>query len=100
MQYLMRAAPRHCWMATGEEAIDLQMRAAEAYHHELEIPHILRVGQGTRSLIVPADHPLDIGDTIYDEYDNTFLVSEILERRKARGDWRGRNPDFVKVFVL
>jgi len=71
------------------------------YLFGLDIPHELSHRENVMEMIFPSDRSLQTGDELVNEYDKSVIVTEILERRKARGDW-GKNPydtapDFVRV---
>lgn len=72
--------------------------------HGLEIPHFLTFASGEVTAIVPTDLELGAGQQLQTEYGMSFMVTEILERRKARGDWRNNPydtaPDWVKMSIL
>ena len=102
MQHMIRLAPPHVRMATGEQIQgEALLRPMEAYHFGTELPHFLSYRAGIATLIVPITYSIRIDDLIANEYGGEILVTEVLERRKARGDW-SRNPydekpDFVKI---
>lgn len=105
MLHTIKMNPAHVRMATGAmiegEAL---LRPAEAYLFGTQLPHFLKKRDGVAHLIVPVTYSLRVDDRIENEYTNEIMVTEVVERRKARGDW-SRNPfddapDFVKIRYL
>jgi hypothetical protein len=82
----------------------MNMRPVSAYRFGLTIPHWITRTRDTGTLIVPSDMVLTDCDVLVNEYNTEVMVTEILERRKARGDWRENPydtaPDYVKVRFL
>jgi len=80
------------------------MRGSDEYLFGLTLPHYLFRRNRTAQLIVPADYLLETGDVLEDEYGGEKIITEVFERRKARGDWRGNPfdsaPDWVEVEIL
>jgi len=106
LEHIVKANPQHCRLATGQPLIgemptvDLKLDL----HFGLEIPHFLKVNSNSATLIFPSDRSLERGDLLINEWNKSRMVTEIVERRKARGDW-GRNPfdehpDFIHVNIL
>lgn len=57
----------------------------------LEMPHFLNIKRGEATLILPSALALIEGDMISTEREKEFMVMEVQERRKARGNW-SKNP--------
>jgi hypothetical protein len=74
------------------------------YHQGTVLPHYLKRKGELAELIVPHDLAVGSGDTLEDEWGGEVMVIEILERRRARGDWSDnpfdREPDWVRVKIL
>lgn len=105
MLHTIKLNPPHVRMATGEAiAGEALLRPAEAYHFGTELPHFLKKQKGIAHLIVPDTYSLRVDDRIENEYTNEILVTEVVERRKARGDWSqnpfDEAPDFVVIRYL
>lgn len=108
MEHLVKENPNHCRLSTGElltgvPTVDERL----SYHFGLEIPHQLERkldGRCRMRMIFPSDRSMSTGDMIVNEWGKERVVTEILERRKARGDWSknpfDEAPDFVEVTYL
>lgn len=57
----------------------------------LEMPHFIQIKQGIAALILPSDMSMCLDDILITEQGGPLMVTEITERRKARGDW-SKNP--------
>jgi hypothetical protein len=105
MNHLMPIAPTHVRLATGAPLTDVPLAGDNLdYLFGIGLPHYLRRRQDQAELIFPSDLVLETGDTLTNEYGGEVVVTEILERRKARGDWSknpfDQHPDWVKVKIL
>lgn len=74
------------------------------YHHGTALPFFLKRRHDYAELIVPREFVIATGDTLLDEYDLEVVVTQIDERRPARGDWSDNPfdtaPDWLKVKIL
>lgn len=75
------------------------------YHYGTQLPHtLMRWLNGEADLIVGANYPVEQGDVLVNEFGHEVIVMEIVERRKARGDWSlnpyDQAPDWMRVKVL
>jgi hypothetical protein len=105
MHHLVKMSPNHCRLATGEQLLEVPtVEQRTPLHFGTEIPHFLiRKGEAA-TMIVPSSTSLATGDVLVNEYGGEVMVTEIVERRKARGNWSQNpfdsSPDFVRVTVI
>lgn len=103
MEQLVKLSPNHLTLKDGTPLIRLPDYVEKLeYRHGLEIPHFLNIlNNGTFTAIIPSETVLQLGDIIHDEYNWSCMVSEVLERRKARGFWKNSpydsRPDWVRI---
>ena len=103
MEHLVKHRPQHCRLATGEELIGEVPTVDQRlnYLFGLDLPHELAHKDDILTMIFPADRVLQSGDQLVNEFNKSVIVTEILERRKARGDWSKNpfdtSPDFAQV---
>lgn len=105
MQHLVKTCPDSVRLATGQRLKYCPLASEKLdLHFGLELPHFLMASSQEVTLIFPADLVLELGDVLETEYGHQKIVTKILERRKARGDWSANPfdtaPDFIKVLVL
>lgn len=106
MKHLVPTCPPHVRFASGEQiAGEINIRPESAYHFGTTIPHWLKISpDGTGILIMPSDRKLTDTDMLVNEFGGEVMVTEVLERRKARGDWSlnpyDKHPDYVKIKFL
>lgn len=70
--------------------------------HGLEFPHFIALPENGMAAIIMSDQAdLSVGDEITTMYGGTMIVKEVVERRKAKGDWATNpfctTPDFVRI---
>lgn len=106
MQYLVKENPIHVRHLNGERIIGEipAYRDNAKYHYGLEIPHQLNAAPGEMRIIFPADSSLELGDIVMNEWGKEMIVTEILERRPARGNWKcnpfDSSPDFIHIRIV
>lgn len=105
MNHLVPICPSHVRFANGTPlAGEINIRPESAYHFGTTIPHWLMEKGDIGTLIVPSRLEVTDCDILRNEYGREVMVTEVLERRKARGDWSknpyDKNPDVVKVRFL
>lgn len=76
---------------------------------DLSYPHFVTRNSRKReaTIIVDPNYPIEKGDTVKsnDFKENTTTpyfhgtVDKIIERRKARGNWKRDRPDFIHISV-
>lgn len=102
---LIKVQPSHLTLKDGSPLIHLpDYQEKLEYRHGLEIPHFLTLRGDTCTAIVPTAMKIQEGDNLETEYHKTMLVTEVIERRKARGAWLNNpydeRPDWVKMRVI
>lgn len=89
MAQLIKISPTHARTLTGER-LDVYNPTSNL-QFGLEMPHFVNIRRGEASVILPSNMSLKDGDMLSTEQEKEYMVMEVLERRKARGDW-SRNP--------
>ena len=89
MPQLIKISPTHVRTLTGEP-LEVSNRITHL-QFGLELPHFLNIDRGEATMILPSDMPLTDGEMISTEQQKEYMVMEVLDRRKARGDW-SKNP--------
>lgn len=102
MDITIKAIPVHVRMASGE-ALTMAPTADQKVQLSfgMEIPHILNMRSGIATMILPSTCPIASEDMLHCELSVPVMVTEVVERRKARGDWSlnpfDQGPDWIMV---
>jgi len=92
MDIITKICPPHVRLASGEMLKEVpNAQDKVSLHFGTEIPHFLIIRQGVASLILPSDMSLGADDLLVTEHGGSMMILEVMERRKARGDW-SKNP--------
>lgn len=99
---IIKQLPQHVRYADNSAITEIpEFNAQAAFSYGTEIPHRLNVLPNNKmSAILKHTDELKEGDEIQDEYGWKAVVSEILERRPARGDWSNNPFDIKPDFIL
>lgn len=102
---LIKAQPSTVTLKDGSPLIHLpDYQEKLEYRYGLELPHFLTFSPGEATAIVPTALVLEVGMTVQTEYEKAFLITEIVERRKARGVWKNNpydeRPDWVRMKII
>lgn len=69
------------------------------FEYSIELPHFINAYSGKATAIIKHESEFIQGDEIQNEYDFKATVTNVSERRKAKGNWStntyDQTPDFV-----
>lgn len=103
MEHLIKQNPTHVTLRDGTPLLHLpDVQEKLEYRQGLQIPYFLNFDKGTCTAILPSDLVLEPGDVLHSEYPGwKATVTEIIDRRKARGTWEKNpydvRPDWVRI---
>ena|ERR1051326_3964303 len=106
MEHLIKINPTHCRHADGSALLGEVPAVNDrlTYRYGLEIPHMLNYHSGVLNAIICSGTLIRPGDIVRDEFQWRATVTEVEERRKARGDWSNNpfdeEPDFVRLRLI